>query len=522
VNKIFLLLFFISISICVGGAFFFRSLQKHENFERKIKNSEKHNFSYVFPKAYDTLYREKKWQALIELFSARKKEELSMAEKVLLSRVQLELGLPTEALVTVEPLLATGEVNEVTRKIKAEALLGLKQYDKALDWIKYWQKKNPDSGIASYLKALCLIELDEKEASLSEFHRAIRLGLEQKKEAIQLLAATYFSLGVEASKSGRLEAAEKYLLMAVELFPGKGAFHQVLGNLYVKLKRWLEALEELDEAHSLGVEGVQATTHLLDDIYTVHHELAAVSLLEENYDKAIDYATRGLEWTTTLLGKKRLLQLRELAREKKVSALKVLARKEKDARKSLALWEKILMILPEDGEALWFVSASLPEEKKEKNRLRVFESAWGLQARRLWAGEKKEEGQLEKAFEILKEAHFLAKSGKKLKMALFLEEDIFSFLEFFPEKPKEEPWKSLYELKKSNPKMENWNLLCQKIEKKFPERYFVWIFEAESCLKAGFFEESSRLLKMMQQLDPPKKIKLRLKKLNATLKELRK
>jgi len=156
-------------------------------------------------------------------------ESYSQAEEVLHKALSL---FPTNDTL----LFNLGSVYERTEKFE----LAEETFRKAI-------ANNPDNHLAlNYLGYM----LAEKGAKLQESIEFIKRALE-----LDVNNGSYLdSLGWAYFKLSNLELAEKYLALAVEREGDSPEIHDHLGDLYYKLGRFKEALQEWEKAISLGIE----------------------------------------------------------------------------------------------------------------------------------------------------------------------------------------------------------------------------------------------------------------------------
>jgi tetratricopeptide (TPR) repeat protein len=425
---------------------------------------------------------------------------------------QYEMENWSGALETVELALDHGAGGQANRELKALCLLRLGQPQEAASWLEHWLRAEPNHPEALYLRGLAALDSRDFQAATGFLHQALQAGAREKDQAHRLLADTYMHLGLEARNAGDPLLAVQEMEVAVNLDPENGPFHHALGKAYLSLKRWPEALDALDLAHTHGVVGTQALTSLLDDLCTAHHELAAVALLEGRNDVAFGHASQGLDWVTTVTARERLKGLRDVARQKWIRELKAQARVAQGVAHH-GLWHRVLLLEPADAEALWEVSRGDNGPQKKQVERMILAGPWGVEARLRLAEEAGQAGREDEKLRLLAEAWQISHGLERL----LLEEKLFDMLEHYPDPPVFEPWRLVWRWRLSEQNFPVWLELSPQVEKVLPERWYLWLYRAQKYGQNQKWSTARKIFDEIAGFDPPERGCSRLQSLQNQL-----
>jgi tetratricopeptide (TPR) repeat protein len=113
-----------------------------------------------------------------------------------------------------------------------------------------------------------------KEASIERLKKTLALAPDDA-QALNYLGYTYAEMGIN------LEEAEKYLTKAVSLKPDEGFILDSLGWVYYKLKRYDEAIKQLERALELINDDTTVMGHLADAYFARHDWRKALNLYRQ-------------------------------------------------------------------------------------------------------------------------------------------------------------------------------------------------------------------------------------------------
>jgi tetratricopeptide (TPR) repeat protein len=103
-------------------------------------------------------------------------------------------------------------------------------------------------------------KMGNKEASIERLKKTIALAPDDA-QALNYLGYTYAELGIN------LEEARQYLLKAIALKPDDGFILDSLGWVYYKMKRYDDAISQLERSLELVEEDTTIMGHLADAYY---------------------------------------------------------------------------------------------------------------------------------------------------------------------------------------------------------------------------------------------------------------
>ena len=145
----------------------------------------------------------------------------------------------------------------------------MEKYDQGLKTLTAVEQSFPQDSRLIFRVGILLDKMGKKEESISRMKKVIQL-VPDDAQALNYLGYTYAELGTN------LDEALQYLRKAVSLRPDDGFILDSLGWVLYKLKRYDEAVKQLERAHEL-----------VDEDATVMGHLADVYLAQQNYQKAL-------------------------------------------------------------------------------------------------------------------------------------------------------------------------------------------------------------------------------------------
>ena len=131
---------------------------------------------------------------------------------------------------------------------RAELLFHQSRFDLAEEQLRLALADDPDYAAAHGLLALCLLQKQNAEDATTEALRAVELAPE--------MPFSFYVLALVFLRRNRLEDAENAAKRAIELNPYDADLHQILGGVYMALRRWPAALERADEGLRLDAEHI--------------------------------------------------------------------------------------------------------------------------------------------------------------------------------------------------------------------------------------------------------------------------
>jgi tetratricopeptide (TPR) repeat protein len=127
------------------------------------------------------------------------------------------------------------------------------------------EKRFPAEATLQFRIGVLYDKMGNKGASIERLKKTLSLAPDDA-QALNYLGYTYAEMGIN------LEEAEKYLIKAVSLKPDEGFIIDSLGWVYFKMKRYDEAVRQLERALALVVDDVTVMEHLAD-AYSAKHDL---------------------------------------------------------------------------------------------------------------------------------------------------------------------------------------------------------------------------------------------------------
>lgn len=447
------------------------------------------------------------WPALRQAISVRSaRQELSAPEAVLQARALLGLGQASEALLVLEKLSQGGLRLPGIWRHRCEALLRLKRPTEAERVARHWVETFPEDGAGHFMLGISLVDRGLREEGLASLAKSVKWGGEHEGKARKLMADLHMERGLEERSDARWPEARASMELAMKLDPDNPAFHKALGQVYMKLNLWPEALDEFDQAVASGLAR-DAEVDLHDDIAAVHQHLAAVFLCREEPAQAKVHAQTGLQHTTTRTAVRRFKGLIRTAGKLELEALRI------KARRDSTLWPKVLALAPRDHEANWELLKHRPQEEREAREREILAGPWGGEARvklaeGLWDSDP------QTAFVWAVEALRLL----PLERALELEEQLFERVGGLSEAPKMLPWSLVWQWKKCGG-IDDWNRLRKDVETHLFERYYVWIYCCEFIIENSI-PDNNRIEMMVndiESLDPPFRARARMNEIRRKI-----
>jgi tetratricopeptide (TPR) repeat protein len=146
----------------------------------------------------------------------------------------------------------------------------LERYDDGLRVLLDVEKHFPADSRIQFRLGILYDKIGDKKASIERMKKTIALTPDDA-QALNYLGYTLAEMGID------LEDALRYLTKAVALKPEDGFILDSLGWVYFKMKRYEEAVRELERAHDI-----------VDDDTTVMEHLAAAYSAKHEYRKALN------------------------------------------------------------------------------------------------------------------------------------------------------------------------------------------------------------------------------------------
>lgn len=448
---------------------------------------------------WEMLASRKDWPALRQVISVRSAHSnLNEPERILYAKVLLGLGQPTEALLELEKLGQEGSKDPAIWSHRCEALLRLKRPAEAERVARHWVESLPFDGAGHFMLGISLVDKGAREEGLAFLAKSVKWGGEHAEKARRLMADLHMERGLEERNASRWAEARASMELAIKLDPENPSFHKALGQVYMKLNLWPEALDEFDQAEASGLSR-DSEVDLHDDIAAVHQHLAAVHLCRDEPTVAKYHAQAGLEHTTTRTAVRRFKGLIRTASKLELEALR------ERARQDPSHWPKVLALAPRDPEASWELLKALPSDIRQTQENEVLAGPWGGEARvkraeQLWDSDPAA------AFQWAQEALRML----PLERALETEEWLFEKVGALQSPPPSEPWSLVWAWKRCDT-IEQWQQLLVEVEKQLNERYYVWIYCCEFSMgKQSLIHRVETWLSDIESLDPPARAKPRL------------
>ncbi|MHB8383867.1 MAG: tetratricopeptide repeat protein [Candidatus Binataceae bacterium] len=155
----------------------------------------------------------------------------------------------------------------------ADYFLGMEDYPEAIRRHRTVIQQHPSNALAHYHLGFAYGLMGEHSLELSEYQKAISLGLDdwqlflnlgllyldngQLRDATEVLRLStllgpdhpepHFNLGLAYEKRGMLQAAEQQMLLSLEIDPDQVDAHNTLGAIYAEEGKYMRASQEWTE-----------------------------------------------------------------------------------------------------------------------------------------------------------------------------------------------------------------------------------------------------------------------------------
>jgi tetratricopeptide (TPR) repeat protein len=195
----------------------------------------------LFPPLLGVLAREKNVDTVlaVTLLIAQKNPDRAYAQ-YLHGMLSAQNGRAEAALEYLDRSLALEEIEGV-HATRAKILLSLGRSDEAVVSLHKAVEKNPDDQALRLTYARLLVDIKDYEKAWIEF--------EKLHQASPDDAELLYTLGLLSLESQRLDDAEKYMLMLVELKQREGEAQYYLGRIYENRKQYDQAIEWYGQVH---------------------------------------------------------------------------------------------------------------------------------------------------------------------------------------------------------------------------------------------------------------------------------
>ena len=195
----------------------------------------------LFPPLLGILAREKNVSTVlaVSLLIAQKNPDRAYAQ-YLHGMLSAQNGRAEAALEYLDRSLALGEIEGV-HATRAKILLSLGRSDEAVVSLHKAVENNPDDQALRLTYARLLVDIKDYEKAWVEFEKLHR----DSPDDAELL----YTLGLLSLESQRLDDAEKYMKMLVELEQREGEAQYYLGRIYENRKQYDQAIEWYGQVH---------------------------------------------------------------------------------------------------------------------------------------------------------------------------------------------------------------------------------------------------------------------------------
>jgi len=195
----------------------------------------------LFPPLLGILAREKNVSTVlaVSLLIAQKNPDRAYAQ-YLHGMLSAQNGRAEAALEYLDRSLALGEIEGV-HATRAKILLSLGRSDEAVVSLHKAVENNPDDQALRLTYARLLVDIKDYEKAWVEFEKLHR----DSPDDAELL----YTLGLLSLESQRLDDAEKYMKMLVELKQREGEAQYYLGRIYENRKQYDQAIEWYGQVH---------------------------------------------------------------------------------------------------------------------------------------------------------------------------------------------------------------------------------------------------------------------------------
>jgi tetratricopeptide (TPR) repeat protein len=195
----------------------------------------------LFPPLVGILAREKNADTVlaVTLLIAQKNPDRAYAQ-YLHGMLSAQNGRAEVALEYLDRALALEEI-EGLHAARAKILLGLGRSDEAVASLHKAVENSPDDQVLRLTYARLLVDIKDYEKAWIEF--------EKLHQAAPDDAELLYTLGLLSLESQRLDDAEKYMLMLVDLEQREGEAQYYLGRIYENRKQYDEAIDWYGQVH---------------------------------------------------------------------------------------------------------------------------------------------------------------------------------------------------------------------------------------------------------------------------------
>ncbi len=195
----------------------------------------------LFPPLVGILAREKNADTVlaVTLLIAQKNPDRAYAQ-YLHGMLSAQNGRAEVALEYLDRALALEEI-EGLHAARAKILLGLGRSDEAVASLHKAVENSPDDQALRLTYARLLVDIKDYEKAWIEF--------EKLHQAAPDDAELLYTLGLLSLESQRLDDAEKYMLMLVDLEQREGEAQYYLGRIYENRKQYDEAIDWYGQVH---------------------------------------------------------------------------------------------------------------------------------------------------------------------------------------------------------------------------------------------------------------------------------
>jgi len=447
------------------------------------------NQGLVFDDELQKYLDQKDWLSLTATVSSKK--EQSLADKVALSRAQLESGFFNEALKLSEKIMEEGERGSFVRHVRVWALLYGNKLDEAELQIMSWLKQEKENGDAHHALGHCLWQRKKLKEASDQLSQALKYGCHETKEVSVLLMNIYWQIGVDYRESKNYLKAAEYMSQSVALEPEQANYYLNLGKMYVMTKQYEKALNTLHQGLTKEMEA-KVELAIFDEIRLIHHKRATNALLEKKYEKAIVEAREEKKYSN--------VKSHTYAISKFIENAISLYVKELRQKKQ---WEELSKYKPKDPETRWELSRKLPENERweiEKELIPLWESElYRRRALDFW-----EAGQKKQACKWMIRHAQLSTGRVRMNAEILLFQWVRALYENDDELDSLR-WKKVGKLFKMKKGSAEWLAQISEVNRLFPQRYFIWLYEAEVLLEMGNIKGFNELATQIESLDPPEK-----------------
>lgn len=502
-NSIFLLLgaVFVYLGVqLIGNSFMSDGSSSSGDLSPKLKQG------VAFSPEVAAWIKEERWEELVPHVASLSRP--SRGDRAALALAHLEMGLYDEVLRITDELLQGDQAEAFLRRLQVWALLKRGELDKADSYIDSWQATYPKDGNAYYAAGYSLWQRKKIEEAAPVLDKAIALGCDEKEDLNRLLRDIYFHLGKKAEDAQNIKKAIIYLEKCVALNPSQANYYFRLGKLYVAQKQGDKALMLFK--NSLEKEkNKQLEEAIYDEIRLMYHSRAFNASLEKRYQEALDWARLERQYVKV---KSHRRNVDGFIKNNSKLYVEQLRKRAYDSPKSMEIWKELLNHDPMDPEARWEVSRTLPVEERLLVEQALMNGPWEAEVSRRRAEEFWELEQKQEACRWMIRHHQIINGRDKMaaeqKLFVWLKE-----LETYSDEMNSKSWEQVWRLFRLKAGSDKWRSQMQRVNRLFPERFFIWIYQAEVLLEQGELNQFNKLADEIISLDPPQKAMIDLKHL---------